>query len=99
MSVISKILNLFIKTDKGVIIGELNRNDLCYCNSGIKFKKCHASELQKKKLTAYIIMDSVSKKKFIKVMKTQNKSTIRMKSNLRWEDIGGGRMGEIDPLL
>jgi len=85
---------LFIKPEKEIKIGEFRRNDLCYCGSGQKFKKCHALILDKKKQTAYRTLNMETQKESIKVLK---KKSGRIKSNLRWVDIGVTGPDKIDP--
>lgn len=94
MSIIDRIIKLFIKPDKEIILGEFRRNDLCYCASGLKYKKCHELILKLKKQTAYRVLNLETKQESIKIFKTNSR---RVKSNLRWEDIGHGGMGKIDP--
>ena len=89
MSLINWIFRLFINSNKEIIIEKLRRNDLCYCGSGLKFKKCHASILQTKNQIAYRVFNPETKQESIKVLKT-GKNSMRMKSNLRLEDIAGG---------
>ena len=38
---------------KGTEKKELGRNDLCWCGSGMKYKKCHLEKDEKKALTKY----------------------------------------------
>ena len=96
MSIINWILRLFVKPERKIIIGKYKRNDLCYCGSGLKFKKCHALILYKKGQTAYRVVDKETKEVSVKIYKTKNNS-IRIKSNLTWDNIGGGGIGSIDP--
>ena len=97
MRIISVILKLFAKPRKFEIIKELNRNDKCYCNSGLKFKNCHYRSLLKNKKEAYWIRDYKTKEQKIKILKLKNTKSIRIKSNLYWEQIGVGGTGKIDP--
>lgn len=99
MNFLKKILQIF-RTPSGtseVIIGEIHRNDLCFCNSHLKYKKCHGPTLSKQRKTAYIVEDQKTKARKIKIMKVRNTPTNHLKSNLRWEDIGGGGNGKIEP--
>jgi hypothetical protein len=97
LKLITKVLRLFIKLDDFEIIGELNRNDKCFCNSGEKFKNCHYHDLLQKKKNAYIVRDIKTNESYIKILKSKKMDSTRIKSNLRWEDIGGGGIGKIDP--
>ena len=84
------MLNFFIKPDNHIMIEELHRNDKCYCNSNLKFKNCHAVELHNKKQSAYIVEHIKTKKRSIRIIQNEKAPSIRVKSNLRGNDIGIG---------
>ncbi len=94
MNIINRILRLFIKPEKEIILGEFRRNDLCFCGNGLKFKKCHESILKQKKQSAYRILNSETKQESIKIFKTSSR---KVKSNLIWSDIGVSSSDKIDP--
>lgn len=85
MNIIKRILRLFIKPEKEIIIGEFRRNELCYCGSGLKFKKCHLVILGKNKQTAYKILNTETKQESIKVL---NKTPKRNKPSPLYLDVG-----------
>ncbi len=99
MNLGSKIFHAFLNlfADKERIVGELKRNDPCYCNSGLKFKNCHAPRLAAKRKAAYIVENKRTKVQSVKVMKVRNIPTKHIKSNLRWADIGKGSPEKLDP--
>jgi len=48
MKFLKGILNMFSSDDEQTVGRELGRNDLCWCGSGTKYKKCHLFEDEKK---------------------------------------------------
>lgn len=96
MKIINSILRRLIKDDSHLIFTEILRNDECFCNSGLKYKKCHQLKLLPKNKVAYKVKNTITNKESIKILKIDNRSK-RMKSKLLWEDIGGGGLGKIDP--
>ncbi len=48
MGVLSKLQSFIQPKNEDNCISELGRNELCWCGSGIKYKKCHLREDEKK---------------------------------------------------
>jgi len=48
MGIFQKIINYFTSVEEDSI-PDLGRNDLCWCGSGKKYKRCHLEEDEKKK--------------------------------------------------
>lgn len=69
------------------------RNELCFCGSGLKYKKCHLLELEPKNKIACKIFEENDKEFQVRIIK---KDSIKIKSNLRWNDIGVGSNDLID---
>jgi uncharacterized protein YecA (UPF0149 family) len=48
MKFIKGIMNMFSSEDEQIQEVNLGRNELCWCGSGKKYKKCHLMEDEKK---------------------------------------------------
>jgi len=48
MNLFKSIVNMFSSEDAETPVKDLGRNELCWCGSGKKYKKCHLSEDEKK---------------------------------------------------
>ncbi len=48
MSILQKIINYFAPSEEESL-PQLGRNDLCWCGSGKKYKRCHLEEDEKKR--------------------------------------------------
>ena len=69
------------------------RNEICYCESGLKYKNCHGKKLaSKNRLTCKILND---KNEIIKI-KIFKSNSLKTKSNLTWNDIGVGSKDKLD---
>ena len=79
-------------SDKFDII-PFERNELCYCNSGLKYKKCHALKYESHNKIACRLISKKTKIVKIKILKIKN---LKIDTNLRWVDIGVGSTGMID---
>ena len=95
MNLFSRILRKYItkRNDSEFNIIPIGRNETCFCNSGLKFKKCHAPELEKENKIAIRIIDRRTKGEKIEIIKKENFKT---SSNLRWVDIGVGSTDKIE---
>lgn len=94
MTLIEKILGFFkTKENTTVVIVPFERNETCFCGSGIKYKKCHALKLEPKSKTAYRLTDKKTGKVKIKILKT---NSLKSQSNLRWVDIGVGSSDKVN---
>ena len=52
MKILKGIMNMFSSADEQTGERDLGRNELCWCGSGRKYKKCHLFEDEKKALKA-----------------------------------------------
>jgi uncharacterized protein YchJ len=48
MNFFKSIANMFNSKDGQDEVRSLGRNELCWCGSGMKYKKCHLAEDEKK---------------------------------------------------
>jgi uncharacterized protein YecA (UPF0149 family) len=48
MGFFESIVNIFRPEDSNMRAKDLGRNDLCWCGSGNKYKKCHLADDEKK---------------------------------------------------
>ena len=95
MNLVSRFLRKYItkENDSEFVIIPIGRNETCFCNSGLKFKKCHSPKLEKENKIAIRIIDRKTKEEKIEIIKKENFKT---SSNLRWVDIGVGDTGKIE---
>jgi hypothetical protein len=82
-----------IRPEGNVTIVPMRRNESCFCGSGLKYKKCHALKLQHQNKIACRIVDNQTGKTKIKILKG---NSLKVKSKLRWVDIGVGTGGKIE---
>ena len=84
---ILKFIKSFLATpephDETIIPFE--RNEPCFCNSGLKYKKCHALKLEPHDKIAYKVIDNVTQAIKIKIYR---KNSMKFPTNLTWNDIG-----------
>ena len=68
MNLVSRFLRKYItkENDSEFVIIPIGRNETCFCNSGLKFKKCHSPKLEKENKIAIRIIDRKKKKKRLK---------------------------------
>ena len=93
MKLIEKIIK-FIKTkENSTIIVPFERNETCFCDSGLKYKKCHALKLEPNSKKAFRLIDKKTGKVEIKILNT---SSLKSQSNLRWIDIGVGSSDKVN---
>ncbi len=94
LKIIEKIIRLFVKQENGNrTIIPIQRNEICFCGSGLKYKKCHALKLEPKNKIACKLFDNETGEIEIKIFKTK---TVKAKSNLRWVDIGVGSYDKVE---
>lgn len=94
MKIVEKILRLFVKQENGNrTIIPIQRNEICFCGSGLKYKRCHALKLETKNKIACKLVDNETGEIEIKIFKTK---TVIAKSNLRWVDIGVGSYDKVE---
>lgn len=84
MNILQKLFGKSIAYDDIIII--LQRNDICYCGSGKKYKKCHEPGLEKNNKIACKIFDKDGNDKGYKIFKKHSKA-LRNISNLTIEDL------------
>jgi len=48
MGFFESIINIFRPEDRNMRAKDLGRNDLCWCGSGNKYKRCHLADDEKK---------------------------------------------------
>ncbi len=48
MGLLKALKNLFMAPEEDPARPETGRNDPCWCGSGVKYKKCHLAEDEKK---------------------------------------------------
>lgn len=48
MGFFESIIKIFIPEDNNIRARDLGRNDLCWCGSGKKYKRCHLAADEKK---------------------------------------------------
>lgn len=53
MGFIHRFIDYFRPGDEGTCVRNLGRNELCWCGSGNKYKKCHLEEDEKKIRSRY----------------------------------------------
>jgi uncharacterized protein YecA (UPF0149 family) len=53
MKLFKGIANMFSSEDVNTQVKNLGRNELCWCGSGKKYKKCHLLEDEKKANSSY----------------------------------------------
>ena len=92
MSFIRRILKPFFKGNNTTII-PIQRNDLCFCGSGLKYKKCHAPKLEPKNKIACKFINNETGNIEVKIIR---KKSLKVKSNLRWVDVGVGSSDKIE---
>lgn len=54
MGLVNRFINYFRTGDEGPHVRNLGRNELCWCGSGDKYKKCHLEEDEKKNRKRYL---------------------------------------------
>jgi len=81
------------KIDDNIIIVPFERNELCFCDSGLKYKKCHALKLEQHNKIACRLLNKKTKDVKIKIFKNNQ---IKIDTNLKWVDIGVGSTSMID---
>ena len=85
---IKRILRYLFSQSKEAYV-EIHRNELCYCNSGRKYKHCHKPLLEKKgKMALYSNYAGHRKLKIISEMEYKNMG-VHIKTSLTGNDIGG----------
>lgn len=47
MGLIQRFIDYFRPGDEGTYVRKLDRNEVCWCGSGNKYKKCHLQEDEK----------------------------------------------------
>ena len=86
---ILKFIKSFLATpephDETIIPFE--RNEPCFCNSGLKYKKCHALKLEPHDKIACKVIDKQTQEMKIKIYR---KNYINFPSNLTMNEIGIG---------
>lgn len=94
LKIIEKIIRLFVKKENASkTIVPFQRNEICFCGSGLKYKKCHALKLDPENKIGCKLVDNDIGEIEIKVLKTK---TIEAKSNLRCLDIGVGNYDKVE---
>jgi hypothetical protein len=94
LKVIEKIIRLFVKREKtNITIVPIQRNEICFCGSGLKYKRCHAVKLEPKNKIACKLIDNDTGKVEMKIFK---RKSLKTKSNLRWVNIGVGSYDKIE---
>lgn len=94
LKIVEKIIRLFVKQENASkTIVPIQRNEICFCGSGLKYKKCHALKLEPKNKIACKLVDNDTGKIEIKIFKTKS---MKVKSNLRWVDIGVGSYDKVE---
>lgn len=81
------------KEPHAVTIIPFERNEPCFCNSGLKYKKCHALKLEPHDKIACKVIDSQNHETKIKIYR---KNSINFPSDLRWNEIGIGGNQKIE---
>ena len=69
------------------------RNEPCFCKSGLKYKKCHALKLEPHNKIACKIINHKDKEVKIEIFE---RNSIKFQSNLRWCDIGVSDTSKIE---
>jgi len=77
--------------DKTII--RFERNEPCFCNSGLKYKKCHGLKLEPHDKIACKVIDNQTHEMTIKIYR---KKYINFPSILTWNDIGIGKNTNIE---
>ena len=92
---ILKFIKSFLATpephDETIIPYE--RNEPCFCNSGLKYKKCHALKLEPHDKIACKIIDNQTHKTRTKIFR---RSSTNFSSILTWNEIGVGKNEKLE---
>jgi hypothetical protein len=92
MNFINNLIRRLSKNTEPKEYINLGRNELCYCNSGKKFKLCHLSSLEKKGKIAVYEIDIKTGAKKIRIFSERKYKgiTIKFETSLRGQDVGTG---------
>jgi hypothetical protein len=94
MDIFKKIIDKFTRqTNSATTIVPFQRNEACFCGSGLKYKKCHQLKLEPRNKVACKLFENDDKEFRVTILK---KDSSKIKSNLRWVDIGVGSDNSID---
>lgn len=73
----------------------LKRNEVCYCGSNKKYKRCHWLSNSNNNKVACNIFDKDGQPKGYRLY-NEEKKTFKAKSNLRWADVGRSGNGPVE---
>ena len=94
MDILKKLIDKFTRqTNSATTIVPFQRNETCFCGSGLKYKKCHQLKLEPKNKVACKLYENNDNVFRVTILK---KDSTKIKSNLRWADIGVGSNNLID---
>jgi SEC-C motif len=94
MGILKKLIAKFTRQTKSAMtIVPFQRNETCFCGSGLKYKKCHQLKLEPKNKVACKLFEDNDKAFRVTILK---KDSTKIKSNLRWVDIGVRSNNSID---
>jgi len=94
MGILKTLIDKFSRqTNSAATIVPFQRNETCFCGSGLKYKKCHQLKLDPKNKVACKIFEHNDKAFRVTIL---NKDSSKIKSNLRWVDIGVGSNNLMD---
>lgn len=94
MGILKTLIDKFYRQTNSVAsIVPFQRNEMCFCGSGLKYKKCHQLKLEPINKVACKIFEDNDKTFRITILK---KDSSKIKSNLRGVDVGVGSLNPID---
>lgn len=93
MGILKRLKDKFSRqANSAMTIIPFQRNETCFCGSGLKYKKCHQLKLEPRNKVACKVFEDNDKVFRVTILK---KDSSKIKSNLRWLDIGVGSNNSI----